>query len=62
VAAATSAPDGDGPVVIEVTPADGQDVSLEMYAATARSGLLAEALGAPVEVVEVIDRIAATPA
>jgi hypothetical protein len=37
-------------------------VSLEMYAATARSGLLAEALGAPVEVVEVIDRIAATPA
>jgi exopolyphosphatase / guanosine-5'-triphosphate,3'-diphosphate pyrophosphatase len=62
VAAATAAPDGDGPIVIEVTPADGQDVSLEMYAATARSGLLAEALGAPVEVVEVIDRIAATPA
>jgi exopolyphosphatase / guanosine-5'-triphosphate,3'-diphosphate pyrophosphatase len=62
VGTATAAPDGDGPVVIEVTPADGQDVSLEMYAATARSDLLAEALGAPVEVVEVVDRIAATPA
>ena len=56
------APDGDGPLVVEVLPADGQDVSLEMYAATARSGLLAEALGAPVEVVEVVDRAVATPA
>ena len=56
------APDGDGPLVIEVMPVDGQDVSLEMYAATARSGLLAEALGATVDVVEVVDRSVATPA
>jgi exopolyphosphatase/guanosine-5'-triphosphate,3'-diphosphate pyrophosphatase len=62
VTSVAAAPDGDGPLVIEVTPADGQDVSLEMYAATARSGLLAEALGAPVEVVEVVDRMVATPA
>jgi exopolyphosphatase/guanosine-5'-triphosphate,3'-diphosphate pyrophosphatase len=62
VASVTAAPAGDGPLVIEVTPADGQDVSLEMYAATARSGLLAEALGTPVEVVEVVDRAVATPA
>ena len=62
VASVTAAPAGDEPLVIEVTPADGQDVSLEMYAATARSGLLAEALGTPVEVVEVVDRAVATPA
>jgi exopolyphosphatase/guanosine-5'-triphosphate,3'-diphosphate pyrophosphatase len=60
VASVTAAPAGHGPLVIEVTPADGQDVSLEMYAATSRSGLLAEALGTPVEVVEVVDRAVAT--
>ena len=62
VATVAVAPDGDGPLVVEVSPANGQDVSLEMYAATARSGLLAEALEATVEVVEVVDRAVATPA
>ncbi len=39
------------PLRIEVTPRDGADISLELYAANERSGLLAEALGRPVEAV-----------
>ena len=62
VASVAAVPGGDGPIVIEVMPVDSQDVSLEMYAATARSGLLAEALGASVEVVEVVDPAMRTPA
>ena len=45
---------GPGPgdeLLIEVTPSDHRDVSLELYAANGRSDLLAEALGSPVEVV-----------
>ncbi|HEX6422828.1 MAG TPA: Ppx/GppA phosphatase family protein [Acidimicrobiales bacterium] len=45
--------DGDGALVVEVTPEPGADVSLELYAANVRAELLADALGAPVEVVEV---------
>ncbi len=40
-----------GRLVVEAVPADGQDVSLELYAANARSALLSEALDMPVEVV-----------
>mgnify|MGYP006314742457 FL=1 len=42
----------DGALAVEVTPAPGEDVSLELYAANGRADLLAEALGMPVEVVE----------
>jgi exopolyphosphatase / guanosine-5'-triphosphate,3'-diphosphate pyrophosphatase len=42
----------DGTLVVAATPADGQDVSLELHAAATRSELMADALGAPVEVVE----------
>lgn len=41
-----------GALTVEVTPAPGQDVSLELYAANGRADLMAEALGSPVEVVE----------
>jgi exopolyphosphatase/guanosine-5'-triphosphate,3'-diphosphate pyrophosphatase len=41
-----------GTLTIEVVPAAGQDVSLELYAANNRADLLAEALGGPVEVIE----------
>jgi exopolyphosphatase/guanosine-5'-triphosphate,3'-diphosphate pyrophosphatase len=44
--------DGDGALVVEVTPEPGADVSLELYAANVRAELLSDALGAPVEVVE----------
>ncbi|HEX6165160.1 MAG TPA: Ppx/GppA phosphatase family protein [Acidimicrobiales bacterium] len=55
----------DGPageLVVEVTPRPGQDVSLELYAASARAELLADALGAPVEVVEAAGEPLAAPA
>jgi hypothetical protein len=44
--------DGDGALVVEVTPEPGADVSLELYAANVRAELLSDALGARVEVVE----------
>jgi exopolyphosphatase/guanosine-5'-triphosphate,3'-diphosphate pyrophosphatase len=40
-----------GTITIEAAPADGQDVSLELYAANNRADLLAEALRSPVEVI-----------
>jgi exopolyphosphatase / guanosine-5'-triphosphate,3'-diphosphate pyrophosphatase len=50
----------DGALVVAATPSDGQDVSLELHAAATRSELMADALGAPVEVVE-DGRAAPTP-
>jgi exopolyphosphatase / guanosine-5'-triphosphate,3'-diphosphate pyrophosphatase len=41
-----------GALTLEVTPAPGEDVSLELYAANGRADLMAEAMGSPVEVVE----------
>jgi exopolyphosphatase/guanosine-5'-triphosphate,3'-diphosphate pyrophosphatase len=41
-----------GTLTIEATPAAGQDIALELYAANGRADLLSEALSAPVEVVE----------
>jgi exopolyphosphatase/guanosine-5'-triphosphate,3'-diphosphate pyrophosphatase len=43
--------DSDGALVIDVEPAPGADVSLELYAANQRTDLLSEVLGRPVEVV-----------
>jgi exopolyphosphatase/guanosine-5'-triphosphate,3'-diphosphate pyrophosphatase len=50
VAEVAARTDGDR-LVVEAVPADGQDVSLELYAANARSALLSEALDRPVAVV-----------
>jgi exopolyphosphatase / guanosine-5'-triphosphate,3'-diphosphate pyrophosphatase len=50
----------DRALVVAATPSDGQDVSLELHAAATRSELMADALGAPVEVVE-DGRAAPTP-
>src|SRR5690606_38620169 len=50
VAAVGARTDGDR-LVVEAGPAEGQDVSLELYAANARSALLSEALDRPVAVV-----------
>jgi exopolyphosphatase/guanosine-5'-triphosphate,3'-diphosphate pyrophosphatase len=44
-----------GTLTLDVTPAPGQDVALELYAANGRAELLADALGSPVEVVEQAD-------
>ncbi|HEY6697145.1 MAG TPA: Ppx/GppA phosphatase family protein [Acidimicrobiales bacterium] len=44
-------PDGGAAIVIEVQPAPGADVSLELYAANQRTDLLSEVTGRPVEVV-----------
>jgi exopolyphosphatase/guanosine-5'-triphosphate,3'-diphosphate pyrophosphatase len=52
VQSATAREGTGGALTIEVTPAPGQDVSLELYAANGRADLLAEALRSPVEVVE----------
>jgi exopolyphosphatase/guanosine-5'-triphosphate,3'-diphosphate pyrophosphatase len=41
----------DGALMIEVEPAPGTDVSLELYAANQRTDLLSEVIGRPVEVV-----------
>jgi exopolyphosphatase / guanosine-5'-triphosphate,3'-diphosphate pyrophosphatase len=41
-----------GTLTIEVTPAAGRDVALELYAANLRADLLSEALRSPIEVVE----------
>jgi exopolyphosphatase/guanosine-5'-triphosphate,3'-diphosphate pyrophosphatase len=43
--------DGDGALVVEIEPAPGADVSLELYAANERTDLLSEVLGRPVTVV-----------
>jgi exopolyphosphatase / guanosine-5'-triphosphate,3'-diphosphate pyrophosphatase len=43
--------DGDGALVVEIKPAPGADVSLELYAANERTDLLSEVLGRPVKVV-----------
>jgi len=43
--------DGDG-LVVEVTPADGEDITLELYAAASRSGLLSTALDCPLVIRE----------
>jgi exopolyphosphatase / guanosine-5'-triphosphate,3'-diphosphate pyrophosphatase len=48
-----------GILTIEVTPAPGEDVSLELYSANSRADLLAEALASPVEVVAVAEAGAA---
>jgi hypothetical protein len=45
VAAAT----GDGRLVVTVTPMPGEDISLELYAAGARAGLLRSTLDLEVE-------------
>jgi exopolyphosphatase / guanosine-5'-triphosphate,3'-diphosphate pyrophosphatase len=52
VAAVTCREGAGGTLTLEVTPVDGQDVSLELYAANNRAEPLAEALRSPVEVVE----------
>jgi exopolyphosphatase/guanosine-5'-triphosphate,3'-diphosphate pyrophosphatase len=52
VAAVAAEVGESGDLVVEVTPADDRDVSLELWAANGRSELLAEALGVPVDVVE----------
>jgi exopolyphosphatase/guanosine-5'-triphosphate,3'-diphosphate pyrophosphatase len=41
-----------GTLTIEVTPATGRDLALELYAANGRADLLSDALSSPVEVVE----------
>jgi exopolyphosphatase/guanosine-5'-triphosphate,3'-diphosphate pyrophosphatase len=41
----------DGALVVEIDPAPGADVSLELYAANERTDLLSEVLGRPVDVV-----------
>jgi exopolyphosphatase/guanosine-5'-triphosphate,3'-diphosphate pyrophosphatase len=51
VASVTAVPGVDGALSVVAAPADDRDLSLELYAARARSGLLAEALATPVEVV-----------
>jgi exopolyphosphatase/guanosine-5'-triphosphate,3'-diphosphate pyrophosphatase len=51
-----------GRLVIGATPAPGQDVSLELYAAGTRSDLLADALDLPVDVVETDGAEAEIPA
>jgi exopolyphosphatase / guanosine-5'-triphosphate,3'-diphosphate pyrophosphatase len=43
--------DAAGALVVEVEPAPGADVSLELYAANERTDLLSEVLGRPVDVV-----------
>jgi exopolyphosphatase / guanosine-5'-triphosphate,3'-diphosphate pyrophosphatase len=43
--------DGDGALVVEIEPAPGADVSLELYAANERTDLLSDVLGRPVKVV-----------
>ncbi len=50
---AVRAREDDGSVVVEVTPTVGCDVELEVHTAAERSGLLADVLGQPVEVVRV---------
>lgn len=50
--ASVAVEDDSDDLVILVTPVDGEDVSLELYAATARSGLLAGAVGRAVEIRE----------
>ena len=63
VASVGVVPGDDDALVIEVFPADDRDVSLELYAANARSSLLAEALDADVQVVEAAPAASvATPA
>ncbi len=52
VRSVTCREDADGGMVLEATPAPGADISLELYAANGRAELMAEALGAPVTVVE----------
>ncbi len=51
-----------GVLTLEVTPAPGQDVALELYAANGRAQLLADALRSPVEVVERVDHQVAAQA
>ena len=50
VASARARP-GRGALRIEVTPAEGGSCDLELFSATERSGLLAEVLDTPIEVV-----------
>jgi exopolyphosphatase/guanosine-5'-triphosphate,3'-diphosphate pyrophosphatase len=42
--------DDDGLVIVELTPSNGADLTLELYTADDRKGLLEEVLGRPVEV------------
>jgi exopolyphosphatase/guanosine-5'-triphosphate,3'-diphosphate pyrophosphatase len=50
---------GSAPVVVEVRGEPGADLSLELFTAGERSGLLAEVLGRPVEVVESVEAASA---
>jgi exopolyphosphatase/guanosine-5'-triphosphate,3'-diphosphate pyrophosphatase len=62
VASVTAATGTDDALVVEATPADDRDIDLELYSATERSELLADALGRAVEVVERAPEAVATPA
>jgi exopolyphosphatase/guanosine-5'-triphosphate,3'-diphosphate pyrophosphatase len=51
VAGIRGRPDADGRLVVEVLPAEGADLALDLYAARQRTGLLEDALGVPVVMV-----------
>jgi exopolyphosphatase / guanosine-5'-triphosphate,3'-diphosphate pyrophosphatase len=51
--------DGDGALVVQIEPAPGADVALELYAANERTDLLSEVLGRPVKVLATPPELAA---